>query len=200
MNKSLTIINLKIGGFVMVIKLRRILASIFIVLLFLSSSLFAQEEKDEADKQISRDSLFRIARTIIESANCKVLITVDENGKPRAREMAPFPPEDNWVIWLGTTKGSRKTKQIENNPNVVVYYYETIGKSYVSVSGKARLVDDPDKKSKYWIDGWSAYYKDVANDYILIEVTPENMEICSFEYYIFWDSKGDSQIIDFVNE
>jgi general stress protein 26 len=184
----------------MVTKFRRIVNSTLIVLLLSSSSLLAKEVKDQDGQQISRDSLLSIARTIVESANCKVLVTVDENGKPHAREMAPFSPEENWVIWLGTTNGSRKTKQIQGNPNVVVYFYDTVGRSYVSVSGKARLVNDPDKKSKYWVDAWSAFYNDVAKDYILIEVTPESMEICSFEYKIMWDSTGDSQIIDFVTK
>jgi general stress protein 26 len=131
----------------------RFIVIIPVVLLVSASSLTAQEEKGK----ISSDSLLSAARIIAESATCRVLITVDETGKPHARAMAPFAPEENWVIWLGTTRGSRKTKQIQNNPNVVVYYYETVGKSYVSVSGKARLVNDPDKKSKYWVDAWSAF-------------------------------------------
>jgi general stress protein 26 len=156
----------------------------------------AQEQQYESGQQISVDSLLKVARIIVESATCKALITVDEAGKPHAREMAPFAPEEDWVIWMGTTRDSRKTKQIMGNPNVVVFYYDTAGRSYVSVSGKARLVSDPDKKSKYWVDAWTAFYKDVDKDYILIEVTPENLEICSFEYNILWDSKGDSKLVD----
>jgi general stress protein 26 len=186
------------GGIPMAFKFLKTVNSILIMLFLASSSLFAQEVKDQANQQISRDSLLNVARTIIGSASCRVLITVDENGKPHAREMAPFSPEENWVIWLGTTVGSRKTKQIQSNPNVIVYYYEPTGMSYVSVAGKARLVNDPDKKAKYWVDSWQQFYPDKDKSYILIEVTPENLEVCSFKYNILWDSKGDSQIIDLV--
>lgn len=172
-------------------------SSILVALLFSFSSLLAQENEDNVYQEITQNSLLRTARTIIESASCRVLITVDENGKPHARAMSPFPIEDNWVIWLGTTQGSRKTKQIQNNPNVIVYYYEPNGKSYVSLAGKARLVNDPDLKAKYWVEGWNQFYTDREKSYILIEVTPENLEIVSFEHNIFWDSKGDSRIIDF---
>lgn len=156
-----------------------------VILLFSASLLLAQEEKFYSIPQISRDSLLKIARTVIDSARCRILVTVDENGKPHAREMSPFSPENNWVIWLGTSQGSRKTKQIKQNPNVVVFYYDTKGLSYVSVSGKARLVNDPDKKAKYWVEGWQKYYPD--RNYILIEVTPEKLEMCSFRYNFFWD-------------
>lgn len=70
--------------------------------------------------------------------------------------------------------------------------------SYVSVAGKARLVNDSDKKAKYWMDGWQRYYPDREKNYILIEVTPESLELFSYEYKIFWDSKGAPQSVNFV--
>ena len=101
--------------------------------------------------------------------------------------MAPFAPEEDYVIWLGTSQGSRKTKQIQQNPNVVVYYYESKGMSYVAVSGKARLVNDAEKKAKYWTESWKRYYPNRDTDYILIEVIPEHLEVCSYKYKLFWD-------------
>jgi general stress protein 26 len=184
----------------MIIEFRKIVNSILFVLLFSTFSLHVQEVKGQANQQLSRDSLLSAARTIIDSASCRVFITVDENGKPYAREMSPFSPEENWVIWLGTSQGSRKTKQIQTNPNVVVYYYEPKGYSYVSVAGKARLVNDSDKKAKYWVDGWQRFYPDREKNYILIEVTPENLEVCSFKYNILWDSSGAPQSVDFVTK
>jgi len=177
---------------------RRIAINMFVFLL-LASSLYAQEGMNQSRNLLSPDSLLRAARIIIDSASCRIFITVDENGKPHAREMSPFPLETDWVIWLGTSPGSRKVKQIQNNPNVIVYYYEPQGYSYVSVAGKARLVNDPDKKAKYWVDGWKRYYPDRDKNYVLIEVTPENLEVVSYKYNIFWDSKGAPQSFDFIS-
>ena len=159
------------------------------VIIFFSSSLFAQADYFQQKYKVPRDSILKVARMIVDSAKCRVLVTVDENGKPHAREMAPFSPEDSWVIWLGTSTKSRKVKQIQNNPNVVVFYYDTYARGYTSISGKARLVTDPEKKAKYWVKGWEAFYPDRDKEYTLIEVTPEVLEVCSFRYHFFWDAK-----------
>lgn len=159
-----------------------------LALFFLPASfLLAQTAEWPAQNEMPRDSLLTIARAIMDSARCRILVTVDENGRPHAREMAPFAPEEDFAIWLGTSQGSRKTKQIQRNPNVVVYYYESNGMSYVAVSGKARLVNDAEKKAKYWREGWKRYYPNRETDYVLIEVTPEQMELCSYKYKLFWD-------------
>lgn len=171
----------------MKIKFRLIIQGAFIALFLLTNPLAAQENKSLPYQKISYDSLLNKARTIVDSAKCRILITVDENGQPHAREMSPFAPEKDWAIWLGTTRGSRKTNQIKHNPNVVVYYYDTKGMSYVSVSGKARLNDSPDLKAKYWVDSWKIFYPDRDKNYILIEVIPEKLEVCSFMYKLFWD-------------
>lgn len=169
------------------------------IMLFLlgTCSSFAQTGNDQQENLLSPDSLFRAAKIIIDSSACKVLITVDENGKPFAREMAPFPIEKDWVIWFGTSTISRKVRQIENNPNVVVYYYDSRGQSYVSISGKASLVNDPDLKAKYWFNSWTRYFPDRDKDYILIKVIPESMEIVSYKYNIFWLSNTDPQMFRF---
>ena len=170
---------------------------LFLTIIFLVSSVIAQEQQDKVQQEISRDSLLTVARTIIDSAPCRTFITVDENGKPQARTMSPFPPEEDMVIWLGTNLRSRKVKQIKNNPNVMVFYYDTKGASYVSVAGQARIVNDPEKIAHYWKEGWTQYYPDPEKDYTLIEVTPERLEICSFKYKLFWDSTGKPAFVEF---
>ncbi len=176
-------------------KKNRIKVIAVILILIVVPFIVSAQDKDQPE--ISRDSLLTIARTIIDSARCRILITVDESGKPQARTMSPFPPEENMVIWLGTNPRSRKVKQIKNNPNVMVYYYDTKGLSYVSVAGQARIVNDPEKKTHYWKNSWTQYYPDPGKDYILIEVTPERMEICSFKYKLFWDLEGKPAFVEF---
>jgi general stress protein 26 len=175
---------------------RRIISGMIILSFVSLPSLFAQEGNYEPDL-LSPDSLLNAAKTIIDSSVCRVLITVGEEGKPYAREMAPFPVEKDWTIWLGTSTISRKVRQIQNNPDVIVYYYDPKGMSYVSVAGKASLVNDADLKAKYWVDAYSVYYPDRDKDYILIKVMPENMEVFSYKYKIFWNTNTDPQIFNF---
>jgi len=179
-------------------KFHGLIRFIFVLaIISITSSLMAQELLVKDRAEISRDSLLTIAQTIIDSARSRTFVTVDENGKPQARTMYVFPPEENMVIWLGTSTRSRKVKQIKNNPNVMVFYFDTKGRSYVSVAGKARIVNDPEKKAHYWKRSWTRYYPDPEKDYILIEVTPEKMEICSYKHKLFWDSDGLPAFIEF---
>ncbi|MDX1701571.1 MAG: pyridoxamine 5'-phosphate oxidase family protein, partial [Melioribacteraceae bacterium] len=138
-----------------------------LLLLFLSVSSFNIAQLDGFEfRELPRDSLFTIAREIIKTDRTCTFITVDEEGKPRARTLAYFPPEDDWKIWLGTSTNSRKVSQIKNNPNTMIFFYDPKGRSYVSVAGAARIVDDPELKRKYWKDGWKVYYPNPETDYI----------------------------------
>lgn len=170
---------------------------LFLTIFFSVSSIPAQENPNFAFRELPRDSLLVLARTVIDSAQCRILISVDESGKPQARTMSPFPPEENMTIWLGTNPRSRKVKQIRNNPNVMVYYYDTKSFSYVSVAGQARIVNDPEKRAHYWKESWTQFYPDPEKDYTLIEVTPKRLEICSFKYKLFWDSSGKPAFVEF---
>jgi len=176
---------------------RFIYCQLIIIMFCLSSLLLAQEKKYKLKQDISRDSLLILARTIVDSADSKTFITVDQDGKPQARIMSSFAPEEDWVIWLGTSPKSRKVKQIKNNPNVMVFYYDSDSHSYVSVAGQARLVSDSDKKTHYWKKGWTRYYPDPEKDYVLIKVTPKRIELCSYRYKLFWDETGKPAFIEF---
>ena len=49
----------------------------------------------------------------------------------------------------------------------------------MAVVGRARLVDDPAEKKKRWKEGWEAFWPDRGESYLLVEVTPERIEIAS---------------------
>lgn len=161
---------------------------LLIITVFLSLPVFSQNQNISAD--ISSDSLFKVAHMIIDSARCSVLVSVDEEGRPHAREMDPFDPDENMVIWFATNPNTRKVQQIRNNPNVAVFYYNTKGMSYVSINGKAELVNDPAEKERHWKTYWKRYYPDRDKDMILIKVIPERMELISYKYKLFWKNES----------
>jgi general stress protein 26 len=170
---------------------------LIILLLLPYTYIFSQSDQVFSQREVSHDSLLIYARIIVDSSDSRTLITIDENEKPRARIMSPFPPEEDWKIWLGTFPTSRKVQQIKKNPNVVVLYYDSDGYSYVNISGTARLVNEPDLKANYWKEGWKRFYPDREKDYILIEVTPEQLEVCSFKYDLLWDENGIPPVVEF---
>ena len=127
----------------------------------------------------SHDQLITAARKVMESARFCALVTVDEAGLPRARTMDPFLPDANMVVWLATNPRSRKVEQIRGNPHVLLYYSDPEGMGYVTLTGTARLVDDPREKARRWKEEWAGFYPDREHDELLIEVTPDRLEVFS---------------------
>lgn len=149
--------------------------------LLLSSSSFSQE-LEETDT--ARNKILSAARGIMTSVESCALISLDQEGRPRVRAMDPFLPIDDFTVWLGTNANSRKVEQIKNDPRVTLYYLEDNDAGYVMIYGTAELVDDPEKKEKWWKPEWEAFYPDGREDYLLIKVTPEWMEVVSYTYDI----------------
>jgi general stress protein 26 len=162
-----------------------------LILLLLSTPLalpgaWAQEKQTpESDT----DSVIAAAREIMAAARYCALITIDSTGRPHARAMDPFPPEEDMTIWLGTNSRSRKVKEIRNNSRVTLYYADCEGGGYVSVAGTARLVDDEREKDRRWKEGWESFFRDQTEYYVLIAVAPVKLEILSYKHGITGDAK-----------
>ena len=137
---------------------------------------------------VEEKELESIAREIVEAAGNCALITLDEEGQPRARTMDPFAPENDFTIWFGTNTKSRKVRQINNDPRVTLYYFDKPSSSYVTLHGKAVIIQGAKEKKQYWKKEWAAFYPDYPNGYALIKVTPEWMEIISESKGISGDS------------
>jgi general stress protein 26 len=128
----------------------------------------------------ARDTLLVAAREIMQAARYCALVTLDESGAPRARTMDSFSPGPDMTVWLGTNRHTRKVRQIEADPRVALYYAAPDASGYVTLLGRARLVDDEAEKAARWKPEWEAFYPDRASDYLLIEVVPERIEIVDY--------------------
>jgi len=137
----------------------------------------------------SKDALISAAREIMTSARYCALITTDTAGRVHARTMDAFPPEDDMKVWLGTNSRSRKVQEIRRHPRVTLYYFVREDQAYVSITGIARLVNDPREKAKRFKDDWKNFYSDRARDYLLIEFTPERLEVVSVKKGIVGDAR-----------
>lgn len=157
-----------------------------IALLF--AAPFTGTGQHKVHNTIPENQLKLAARDIMTSAATCALITLDPEGRPRARMMDPFPPEDDFTVWFGTNPDSRKVRQIKNDPEVSLYYTAGDNSGYVLVVGKAELVDDPMEKEKRWKEAWAAFYPDWPEDYLLIRVTPDWLEVVSYTHGILGDT------------
>lgn len=121
-----------------------------------------------------------ISKDIIKSSYYCTLITIDEDGQPRARIMEPLEPDNNFEIWLATNPKSRKIKQIDNNSKATINYFNKADLSYISLMGNAFIVDDNEIKAQKWKQGWEKFYKNQKEDYILIRFIPQTLELISY--------------------
>jgi general stress protein 26 len=158
----------------------------FLFLLIAAPLECISQEKPTAPA--GRESIIAAAREIIGMQKYCALVTIDSCGKPQVRTMNPFPPEDDMTVWIATNSRSRKVKEIRNNPNVCLYYSNhSQGTGYVSIRGKAILVDDMSEKLKRKREYWSQVFPDWKY-LILIQVIPEKLEVLNYKRGIVNDS------------
>lgn len=166
-------------------RLSKIIFIISLILLLIPGKGFSQ---DLEQKNPSNDQILMAAKEIMTAASTCALITLDEEGRPRARAMDPFDPENDFTVWFGTNANSRKVDQIKADPRVTLYYLDSDASGYVMIHGNAQLVDDKEEKEKRWKDEWEAFYPDKTEDYLLIKVSPIWMEVSSTPRGIFSDT------------
>ena len=162
------------------------------LLLLIFSTVFpcSNWSQDKESVSFERDTLITVAREIMKTARFCALVTLDQTGQPQVRTMDPFTPEKNMVVWFGTNSNTRKVKEIHNDQRVSHYYADPGGSGYVTITGVAHIVDDEQEKLKWWKEEWNIYYSDKENDYILIKVIPERLDILSYKHGIIGDPEN----------
>lgn len=155
------------------------------IILLCPLGIWAQENQLS---NYNRDTLITVKEIMASTRYC-ALITLDESGHPQVRTMDPFLPEEDMIVWFGTNSNSRKVKEIRNDSTTTLYYEAPNGTGYVVIKGHAYLVDDPNKKLKYWKKEWDSFYSDNKVSYILIKVIPNKLEIVDYKHGIKGASK-----------
>lgn len=162
---------------------KRTLSPVAALFLFFTLSVFGQQP------QFSRDALLSAAREVMTATRYCALITTGRDGRSHARTMDAFAPEEDMIVWLATNPRSRKVAEIRRNPKVTLYYFDRESSAYVTLYGTARLVNDENEKAKRWKEDWKTFYPDRARDYLLIEITPEKLEVVSVNKGIVGDEQ-----------
>ena len=116
-------------------------------------------------------------RDLIKDIDTAMLTTATEEGLV-SRPMKTQEVEFDGDLWFFTKKDTDKYDEILNNQDVNVAY---AGKSYVSVRGKAEIVEDLNKKKELWSKMYEKIMQTTYDDpnVILIKVNVEAAE--------YWD-------------
>ncbi|MGZ3696270.1 MAG: pyridoxamine 5'-phosphate oxidase family protein [Bdellovibrionota bacterium] len=124
--------------------------------------------------------LFELIR---ESKTC-MLTTSDSEGNLRSRPMANQSVYfDNYLYFL-TDRLSGKVEEITENASVNLSYEVPAKNHYVSVSGRASLIQDKEMMKKFWSPLHKAWFPEGLDGtrVSLLKVTIEKAE--------FWDSES----------
>ena len=105
--------------------------------------------------------------------------TVTEDGKPWTRYVV-VKADDQLNVWFATFKNSRKTIQIEKNPEV----HLTLGVSepdkavsWLQVQGRAELFEDAETKKAVWYDILTSIFSGPDDpNYLVCKVKPYRIE------------------------
>jgi general stress protein 26 len=129
----------------------------------------------------TRSAMLGAAHDLMRASRYCTLATLDEHGQPQARVVDPFPPEADMSVWMATKSASRKVAQLRKNPRATLLCFDAAKQGYVSLLGKATLVDAPAEKAKRWKPEWKPFYDDENRgaDYLLIRLRPARLEVLS---------------------
>ena len=152
-----------------------------LIVLFLVASLPGARAATLDEKKV-----LDAARATMKAARFCFLITLDEAGQPQARLVGPFDPEPEMTVWMGTNRTTRKVAQIRRNPRATLAYYDAQGLGYVTLVGKARLVESREERGRRWRKEWEPFYPGgpEGDTYLLIEFTPARIEVMSAAHNI----------------
>ncbi len=108
-----------------------------------------------------------------------VLTTRGEDGHYHARPMELQGHDGAEAIWFATSRDSPKCADLRHDPQVGLSFHEGAhGTDYLSVSGRAELVEDRGKIRELWTPAWRAWFPDGPDqeDLVLVRVVPEHVE------------------------
>ncbi|WP_423149609.1 pyridoxamine 5'-phosphate oxidase family protein [Rubrolithibacter danxiaensis] len=126
-------------------------------------------------------------KELIEEVQIAMLCTKYEN-KLQARPMSTAKVDEDGSIWFFTNEYSCKAEQVEDDPEVCLAYSSPSKNSYVSVLGKAQLVDDKTRMEEFWNPAVKAWFPQGLEDakLVLLKVKPYQAE--------YWDSSSSKMV------
>ena len=121
-------------------------------------------------------------RELMKDVKFCMLTTITADGSLRSRPMTLQQSETDGDLWFFMEEHSPLADEIEQNPKVNVSFAN--GDSFVSVSGKACMRDDPSKKKQLWQPAYKMWFPQGLDDpdLVLLKIDAESAE--------YWDTPG----------
>ena len=129
----------------------------------------------------AREAVDRL-RKMLKGIRSAMLTTQEPDGCLRSRPMATQEVAEDGSLWFFTGRSTSKVGEIQHHQEVNLAYVDEDDSRFVSVSGRAELVDDRKKMEALWSPRFKAWFPDGLEDpdLVLLRVQAESVE--------FWDS------------
>ena len=132
-----------------------------------------------AEEHGSMDGNIRKIGDFIKGIDFAMLTTLTENGHLQSRPMATQDVDFNGDIYFFTYDNSKKAEQVTQDQRVNLAYSQPNKQNYLSVSGTAVIVHDPDKMKELWqpqLKAWFPQGLDTPH-IVLLKVSVESAEL-----------------------
>lgn len=131
--------------------------------------------------QITRQESIKKLGELIKDVKTAMLTTMDW-GILRSRPMATQDFEFDGDLWFFTSLETHKVEEIEKDRRVNVSYAAPDKNVYVSVTGRAYLIQDKAKIEEYWSPIYQAWFPDGKDDpnLALLKVEVEQAEYWNY--------------------
>jgi len=127
------------------------------------------------------ESIQKLAE-LIKDIDIAMLTTVEADGSLRSRPMSTQTTDFDGTLWFFIEKGSAKVHEVAHDSHVNLGYSDRPNQVYVSVSGRARVVEDRAKIEELWSPAHKAWFPEGKDDPTLTLLA---VEVDHAEY---WDA------------
>ena len=101
---------------------------------------------------------------LIKNAKSVLLVTLSVDQSMNSRPMGCLHTKFDGTLWFITFKHTAKIQELATDDRVLVSYAEPTKYEYISVSGRARLVEDKKRVSELWYEGLRVWFPDGPDD------------------------------------
>ena len=119
------------------------------------------------------------------------MYTTYENGRIESRPMTTLDIDDSGNVWFFTSRSTNIGEQTDEGEGVSLIYTDPKANSYLSVSGKASIVNDEKRKEELWNPFTKAWFPEGKDDpnLLLLKVTTDEAA--------YWDSSASKMVVFF---
>jgi general stress protein 26 len=100
---------------------------------------------------------------LIKGEHAAVLITIGTDGSLDSRPMGCVQKQFDGTLWCLTFKDTPKVLEISENQQALVSYARPSDYEFISVSGRARIVDDLAQVRALWSEGFRVWFPCAKN-------------------------------------